>query len=151
MLGDVVVGKIDAFGTGMREAGQKIANTFRTFADKPEKEYGEKKFSKTELIKKPFQAKRKLLSGILNCADAAIAKTEQLAADVKQYQTDKAERETERAASMEAVSPIELERVAEPEFQYGAEAFEAHQKKAEKLMAADKPEKAMPVKNGNKR
>ena len=52
---------------------------------------------------------------------------------------------------MEAVSPIELARVAEPEFQYGAEAFEAHQKKAEKLMAADKPEKAMPVKNGNKR
>lgn len=148
---DKSIGKIDAFGTGMREAGQKIANTFRTFADKPEKEYGEKKFSKTELIKKPFQAKRKLLSGILNCADAAIAKTEQLAADVKQYQTDKAERETERAASMEAVSPIELARVAEPEFQYGAEAFEAHQKKAEKLMAADKPEKAMPVKNGNKR
>ena len=148
---DKNIGKIDAFGTGMREAGQKIANTFRTFADKPEKEYGEKKFSKTELIKKPFQAKRKLLSGILNCADAAIAKTEQLAADVKQYQTDKAERETERAASMEAVSPIELARVAEPEFQYGAEASEAHQKKAEKLMAADKPEKAMPVKNGNKR
>ena len=148
---DKSIGKIDAFGMGMREAGQKIANTFRTFADKPEKEYGEKKFSKTELIKKPFQAKRKLLSGILNCADAAIAKTEQLAADVKQYQTDKAERETERAASMEAVSPIELARVAEPEFQYGAEAFEAHQKKAEKLMAADKPEKAMPVKNGNKR
>ena len=125
---DKSIGKIDAFGTGMREAGQKIANTFRTFADKPEKEYGEKKFSKTELIKKPFQAKRKLLSGILNCADAAIAKTEQLAAEVKQYQTDKAERETERAASMEAVSPIELARVAEPEFQYGAEAFEAYEK-----------------------
>jgi len=93
---DKSIGKIDAFGTGMREAGQKIANTFRTFADKPEKEYGEKKFSKTELIKKPFQAKRKLLSGILNCADAAIEKTEQLAADVKKYQTDKAEREMGR-------------------------------------------------------
>lgn len=51
---DKSIGKIDAFGTGMREAGQKIANTFRTFADKPEKEYGEKKFSKTELIKKLF-------------------------------------------------------------------------------------------------
>ena len=125
---DKSIGKIDAFGTGMREAGQKIANTFRTFADKPEKEYGEKKFSKTELIKKPFQAKRKLLSGILNCADAAIAKTEQLAADVKKYQADKAERETERAASMEAVSPIELAMVAEPEFQYGAEAFEAYER-----------------------
>ena len=100
---DKSIGKIDAFGTGMREAGQKIANTFRTFADKPEKEYGEKKFSKTELIKKPFQAKRKLLSGILNCADAAIEKTEQLAADVKKYQTDKAEREMGGADSMEAV------------------------------------------------
>ena len=125
---DKSIGKIDAFGMGMREAGQKIANTFRTFADKPEKEYGEKKFSKTELIKKPFQAKRKLLSGILNCADAAIEKTEQLAADVKQYQTDKAEREMGSVDSMEGVSPAELARVAEPELLYGAEAFEAHQR-----------------------
>lgn len=103
----------------MHEAGQKFANTFRTFADKSEKEYGEKKFSKTELIKKPCQAKKKLLSGILNCADAAIEKTEQLAADVKQYQTDKEERETGSIGSMEAVNPAELASVAEPEFQYG--------------------------------
>lgn len=148
---DKSIGKINAFGTGMREAGQKIANTFRTFADKPEKEYGEKKFSKTELIKKPFQVKRKLLSGILNCADAAIEKTERLAADVKQYQTDKAERETERAASMEAVSPIELAKVAEPEFQYGAEAFEAHQQETTKAMTTDKATKNVPVKNGKSR
>ncbi|EOS26739.1 hypothetical protein C806_00932 [Lachnospiraceae bacterium 3-1] len=77
---DKSIGKIDAFGTGMREAGQKIANTFRTFADKPEKEYGEKKFSKTELIKKPFQAKRKLLSGIycyngIGCKLYSLSKT----------------------------------------------------------------------------
>ena len=148
---DKSIGKIDAFGMGMREAGQKIANTFRTFADKPEKEYGEKKFSKTELIKKPFQAKRKLLSGILNCADAAIAKTEQLAADVKQYQTDKAERETAETASMEAVSPIGLARVAEPEFQYGAEAFEAHQKETAKAVANDKATKNVPIKSGKSR
>ena len=133
---DKSIGKIDAFGKGMREAGQKIANTFRTFADKPEKEYGEKKFSKTELIKKPFQAKRKLLSGILNCADAAIEKTEQLAAEVKQYQTDKAEREKGSVVNMEAVNPIDLARVAEPEFQYGAEAFEAYER-GNKKKAAD--------------
>ena len=133
---DKSIGKIDAFGKGMREAGQKIANTFRTFADKPEKEYGEKKFSKTELIKKPFQAKRKLLSGILNCADAAIEKTEQLAADVKKYQTDKAEREMGSVDSMEAVNPAELAMVAEPEFQYGAEAFEAYER-GNKEKAAD--------------
>ena len=134
---DKSIGKIDAFGKGMREAGQKIANTFRTFADKPEKEYGEKKFSKTELIKKPFQAKRKLLSGILNCADAAIEKTEQLAADVRQYQTDKAaEREIGSIGNMEAVNPAELAIVAEPEFQYGAEAFEAYER-GKKEKAAD--------------
>ena len=148
---DKSIGKIDAFGTGMREAGQKIANTFRTFADKPEKEYGEKKFSKTELIKKPFQAKRKLLSGILNCADAAIEKTEQLAADVKKYQTDKAEREMGSVDSMEAVNPVELAVVAEPEFQYGAEAFEAHQQETTKAMTTDKATKNMPVKNGKSR
>ena len=148
---DKSIGKIDAFGRGMREAGQKIANTFRTFADKPEKEYGEKKFSKTELIKKPFQAKRKLLSGILNFADAAIEKTEQLAADVKKYQTDKAERETGSVDSMEAVNPVELAVVAEPEFQYGAEAFEAHQQETTKAMTTDKATKNMPVKNGKSR
>ncbi len=148
---DKSIGKIDAFGKGMREAGQKIANTFRTFADKPEKEYGEKKFSKTELIKKPFQAKRKLLSGILNCADAAIEKTEQLAAEVKQYQTDKAERETGSIGNMEAVNPAELAVVAEPGFQYGAEAFEAHQQQAEKAMTKDNTTKNMPVKSGKSR
>ena len=144
---DKSIGKIDAFGTGMREAGQKIANTFRTFADEPEKEYGEKKFPKTELIKKPFQAKRKLLSGILNCADAAIEKTEQLAADVKQYQMDKAEREDAGIGNVEAVNPVELAVVAEPEFQYGAEAFEAHQQETVKEMAKDKAVKNVPVKS----
>lgn len=125
---DRSIGKIDIFGTDMREAGQKIANAFRTFADKPEKEYGEKKFSKTELLKKPFQAKRRLLFGILNCVNAAIEKTEQLAADVRQYQTDKAEMETGSVVNMEAVNPMELARVAESEFQYGAEAFEAYER-----------------------
>lgn len=144
---DKSIEKIDAFGTGMREAGQKIANTFRTFADKPEKEYGEKKFSKTELLKKPFQAKRKLLSGILNCADAAIEKTEQLAIDVKQYQTDKAERETVGVGNMETVNPVELAVAAEPEFQYGAEAFEAHQQETTKAMTTDSATKNALVKS----
>ena len=148
---DKSIGKIDTFGTGMREAGQKIANTFRTFADKPEKEYGEKKFSKTELIKKPFQAKRKLLSGILNCADAAIEKTEQLAADVRQYQMDKAERETGSVVNMEAVNSMELARVAEPEFQYGAEAFEVYQQEAERTAVKDITEKNAPKKSGKSR
>lgn len=148
---DKSIGKIDAFGTGMREAGQKIANTFRTFADKPEKEYGAKKFSKTELLKKPFQAKKKLLLGILNCADAAIEKTERLAADVKQYQIDKAEQEHGNVDNVGIVKPVELASVAEPEFQYVAEAFEAHQQKAEKAATKDKVTKNEPAKSGKSR
>lgn len=148
---DKSIGKIDAFGNGMREAGRKIANTFRTFVDKPEKEYGEKKFSKTELIKKPFQAKRKLLSGILNYADAAIEKTEQLVVDVKQYQRDKAEQEAGNIGNVEAVNLAGLAVVAEQEFQYGAEAFEAHQKEAEKAMVKDNSIKNVPVKSAKSR
>lgn len=125
---DKCIGKIDALGMGMREARHKISNTFRTFVDKPEKEYKEKKFSKTELLKKPFQAKRKLLSGILNYADAAIEKAERLSADVKKQWMDKAEQDIERVADMETVSPAALAGVAKSEFRYGAEAFEEYQK-----------------------
>ena len=52
---DKTIAKIDAFGSGMRNAGQTVANTFRTFADKEVVDYAdkEKKFSKTEMFKKP--------------------------------------------------------------------------------------------------
>ncbi len=135
----------------MREAGHKIAKTFRNFADKQEKEYGEKRFSKTELIKKPFQAKRKLLSGILNYTDAAIEKTEKLAADVRQQRAEKAVHEPERTEEAEPINPVAYAKVAEPEYQYGAEAFEAHQKEAEKAMTKDSTMKNLPVKSGKSR
>lgn len=47
---------------------------------------------------------------------------------MKQYQTDKAEREDAGIGNVEAVNLVELAVVAEPEFQYGAEAFEAYEK-----------------------
>lgn len=119
---DKTIVKIDAFGTGMREAGQKIANAFRVLVDKPEKEYGEKNFSKTGLVKKPFEAKRKLLSGILKLTDAAIEKTEQLAADVRQYQVHKAGQEKEKRTKAETVFPNSS--AVESGYQYGADAFE---------------------------
>ncbi len=143
--------KIDALGTGMREAVQKAANTIRAFTDKPEKEYGEKKFSKTELIKKPLQAKRKLLCGMLGYTDAAIEKVEKLSADVKQYQSERADREIERMAGAEMVDPIALSRVAEPEYQYGAEAFEAQQQDITKAMSESMAAKDVPAMNGKSR
>lgn len=136
---DKTIAKIDAFGTGMREAGQKIANAFRALADKPEKEYGEKKFSKTEMIKKIFLAKRKLLSGVLKFTDAAIEKAEQLAADVKQYQTDQ-KTEREKGIGTRTESIITILSAAESGYQYGAEAYEAYGKsyKEEKVNTPQK-------------
>ena len=70
---------------------------------------------------------------------------------MKQYQTDKEERETANIGNAEAVNPMELAMVAEPEFQYGAEAFEAHQQETAKAMTNDKVTKNMPVKSGKSR
>ena len=51
----------------------------------------------------------------------------------------------------EAANPVELAVVAEPEFQYGAEAFEAHQQEAEKAMTTDKAAKSVPVQSEKSR
>ncbi|MCI7191513.1 MAG: hypothetical protein MR998_12920 [Lachnospiraceae bacterium] len=53
--------------------------------------------------------------------------------------------------SMEPVNSVELAVVAEPEFQYGAEAFEAHQQETSKAMTTDKVTKNVPAKNGKSR
>lgn len=135
---DKSIQKIDAFGIGIRETGHKLANTFRTFADKPEKEYGEKRFSKTELVKKPFQAKRKLLSDILNYTDSAIEKAEKLASDVRQQRMDKRKHERKDPEEEKVISLAANIKVAEPEYQYGAEVFETYQQivKAEPVVAS---------------
>lgn len=125
---DMTIAKIDAFGKGMREANQQIANTFRTFADKDTVDYStkEKKNSKTEMFKKPWQVKKKLLANMELRLDAAIDKVDNLSKDVeisrmmKQYD-EAMERPHENLAVVPAL-------VAEPEQQYGAETFEEFSK-----------------------
>ena len=116
------IAKIDAFGAGMREANQKIANTFRTFADKEAVDYSqsEKKLSKTEMIKKPWLAKKKILEAMELRLDAAIDKTEKLARNVeidrmmKKFDSLMENAHTDQVVSM----------VAEPDSKYGADVFE---------------------------
>lgn len=118
------IARIDAFGTGMREAGQKIINTFRTFANKETVDYSvkEKKFSKTELVKKPFEVKRKLFEGMEKNLDAAIDKAETLAKDVELYKRkDIKQNMTDNDIPMSLVAETS-------EYQYGAEVFEAAMK-----------------------
>ena len=64
-------------------------------------------------------------TGMLGYADAAIEKMGKLSADVKQYQSKRADQEVERMAGEEVVDLAALSMVAEKEYQYGAEAFEA--------------------------
>lgn len=106
------ISNIDAFGKGMREAGQKVANTFRTFADREEVDYsGQKKVYESMILR----------------LDASIDKVEDLARDVeinrmKDRQVETADRAD---SSLQEATPIFA--VAEPteEYRYGAEAFEA--------------------------
>ena len=109
--------KLDAFGSGMREAGQKIANTFRTFADKETVDYSvkEKLFSKTELAKKPFTMQKKLYESMERHLDAAIDKVNSLA------------KQPELVQEVDMAEPTVLGMVAEQEFPYGAEVFEARE------------------------
>lgn len=115
--------KIDSFGGGMREAGQKIANTFRNFADKETVDYSAKKknFSKTELVKKPFAAKKKLLKEMDQYLDVVIDRVEAL---------EKEPEHVQNKTRTENNEPVTSAMVAEPEFQYGAEAFEAYRDSA---------------------
>ena len=119
---DVTVDQIDAFGKGMREANQKIANTFRAFADKEIVDYSakEKKFSKTELFKKPWEAKKKLFANMELRLNAAIDKVDHLSKDVeigkmmKQYDELMEEAHERQNFSL----------VAEARAAYGADVFD---------------------------
>lgn len=120
------IAKIDALGAGMREASQKIVNTFRTFTDNEAVDYSlmENKFSKTELVKKPWIAKQKILEAMELRLDAAIDKTENLARDVE------IDRMMKKFDSMmgKAHDNKTVAMVTEPISQYGADVFEAYEK-----------------------
>jgi hypothetical protein len=139
--------KIDAFGAGMREANQKIANTFRTFADKPTVDYSqrEQKFSKTEIVKKPWMVQKKLLEAVEVRLDGAIDNVENLSRAVEiNKMLDTYDKAMEKAHSeQEQTAPLAL--VAEPDHQYGADIFDAYMKEQKeepgRTEAAVKPEK----------
>ncbi len=129
----------------MREAGQKVANTFRTFADKEEVDYSKqgKHFSKTEIMKKPWKWQKKVYESMVLRLDASIDKVEDLCSDVEVNRMKDKQMDTmeHSEAARRDVSPISA--VAEPsEYQYGAEAFEAAYPKIEqtKVQEAKKPD-----------
>jgi len=123
---------------GFREAGQTVANAFRTFADKPEVDYSQKeqKHPITKAVLAPMKAVRKLFVSMELHLDASIDKLDNLAMNVQldkekymenvktkeQEQTEPERAEAERVEAEIVNSPM----VAEPqEYQYNADAFDA--------------------------
>lgn len=148
---DKSIGRIDALGAGMRTALRTAANTIRVFAGKPEKQYGEKKRTKTDWLKKPFQTNRKLLSGILNYTEAAIIKTEKLAVDAMQQRKEEINYEKKQVDKQEQKNPDTFASVAETGYQYGSEVFEAQQAKLATTITTDKEINNKPVMIGMSR
>ena len=128
---DKDIAKTALLAKGFREAGQTAANTFRTFADKPEVDYSQKEqkhpITKAELA--PMKAVKKMLVTMELHLDASIDKLDNLAMNV---QIDK-ENRMESTKEQEQTEPerVEAEIVYSPmvaesqEYQYNADAFEA--------------------------
>ena len=139
---------------GFREAGQTVANAFRTFADKPEVDYSQKeqKHPITKAVLAPMKAVKKMLVSMELHLDASIDKLDNLAMNVqidkekrventkseKQNVPDRAEAEPERVNAEIVYTPM----VAEAhEYQYNADAFEARGGADVKVGTAEKVSK----------
>ena len=135
---DKDIAKTALLAKGFREAGQTVANAFRTFADKPEVDYSQKeqKHPITKVVLAPMKAVKKILVSMELHLDASIDKLDNLAMNVQldkekymenvktkeQEQTEPERAEAERVEAEVVYSPM----VAEPqEYQYNADAFEA--------------------------
>lgn len=132
---DKDIAKTALLAKGFREAGQTVANAFRTFADKPEVDYSrkEQKHPITKAVLAPMKAVKKILVSMELHLDASIDKLDNLAMNVQidkekhkgnvksVEQTEPERAEAERVEAEVVYSPM----VAEPqEYQYNADAFE---------------------------
>ena len=148
---DKDIAKTALLAKGFREAGQTVANAFRTFADKPEVDYSQKeqKHPITKAVLAPMKAVKKMLVSMELHLDASIDKLDNLAMNVQldkekymenvktkeQEQTEPERAEAERVEAEVVYSPM----VAEPqEYQYNADAFEARDADEVKQEAAHK-------------
>ena len=138
---DKDIAKTALLAKGFREAGQTVANAFRTFADKPEVDYSrkEQKHPITKAVLEPMKAVKKILVSMELHLDASIDKLDNLAMNVQldkekhienakaQEQTEPERAEPERAEAERVEAEVVYSpMVAEPqEYQYNADAFEA--------------------------
>ena len=82
---DKDIAKTALLAIGFREAGQTVANAFRTFADKPEVDYSQKeqKHPITKTLLAPMKAVKKMLVSMELHLDASIDKLDNLVMNVQ--------------------------------------------------------------------
>ena len=140
---DKDIAKTALLAKGFREAGQTPANTFRTFADKPEVDYSQKeqKHSLTKAVLAPMKAVKKLLVSMELHLDASIDKLDNLAMNV---QFDKEKRMEHTKDKDQKAPDTEREIIYSPmvaetqEYKYNADAFEARKTSEAKQETAGK-------------
>ena len=115
--------KIEAFSAGMSEASHIFKNTFRKALDKQAKDYSEieKKIKMSDVFKKPWRAKQKILEGMENVLDGAIDKVTAVQKEAELNSMLKVYDRLESKSSREAM-PM----VAEYEMIYGDDIFEKY-------------------------
>lgn len=104
---DKDIAKTGLLAKEFREAGQTVANAFRTFADKPEVDYSQKeqKHPITKVVLAPMKSVKKMLVSMKLHLDASIDKLDNLAMNV---QLDK-EKHMENANEREQTEPEQTE------------------------------------------
>ena len=105
---DKDIAKTALLAKGFREAGQTVANAFRTFADKPEVDYSQKeqKHPITKAVLAPMKAVKKMLVTMELHLDASIDKLDNLAMNVQLDKEKHMENEKKQEAAHKEVSKV---------------------------------------------
>lgn len=131
---DQTLARIDGFGEGMRMANEQLANSFRVLAGKEQVDYSKKEYAQSNVavIRKPWEWQKKVYQNLELHLDAAIDKVDNLAKNVEiqkmEKKWDELYEQTHQESIVDAIQPQHVALVSEPEYEYGAEAFEAYMK-----------------------
>ena len=131
---DQTLARIDGFGEGMRMANEQLANSFRVLAGKEQVDYSKKEYAQSNVavIRKPWEWQKKVYQNLELHLDAAIDKVDNLAKEVEiqkmEKKWDELYEQTHQESIVDAIQPQHVALVSEPEYEYGAEAFEAYMK-----------------------
>ena len=111
-----------------------MANSFRVLAGKEQVDYSKKEYAQSNVavIRKPWEWQKKVYQNLELHLDAAIDKVDNLAKDVEiqkmEKKWDELYEQTHQESIVDAIQPQHVALVSEPEYEYGAEAFEAYMK-----------------------